>query len=308
MAETRKKKRKNKKKMKLATKLTIALATTAAIVLTLFVVVINRPSDSSIVQAPSAPEEESSEAPPVTTPIVEKVSVSAAAAYTMGEEKLYSFRPDKRWPIASITKLMTALVAYENFELSESLTITRDMVETEGASGGFSPGERFTIEDLIDAMIIVSSNDAARALAINYGEDEFVAEMNKKAKEIGMTNTSFVDSTGLSVQNLSSADDLYKLAKYIWENQPDILKISRRKTDTIVDIRSGSGRKLDNINVFAGRSDFLGGKTGSIPEADGNLLSVFYVPERKTEIVIVVLGTENRFKETEDILAKVSKL
>lgn len=238
---------------------------------------------------------------PTPLPTAEEVRVSAAGAYTITGDELYSFRADKRWPIASITKLLTALIAYEEFGEDDVVPITKEAVATEGESG-FREGEMYTVGDLVEAMLLISSNDAATALAMHYNSQElFVKKMNERAAELGMTDTSLADPTGLSFQNLSTVEDLRKLALYIWENEPQIFRITRRESGTLLEVKSGKRRTIQNINIFAGREDFLGGKTGHIPEADQNLLSIFALPNREP-VVIIVLGAADRFQETENIL------
>jgi len=270
-------------------------------------VAIFRETDSSYISRVEEPIEGDIIDQPATTPITEVLNISAAGAYTLDGSELYSLRADKRWPIASITKLMTAVTAdklylsgeVENYEL---ITITEEMVATEGASGGLMVNEIFRADDLVVAMMLVSSNDAAAALAIHYGEEAFVDEMNKFAASLGMIDTNLVDSTGLSVQNLSTVEDLRRLAKFVFEEQPYIFNISRKQSDSIVDRVRSTRKKLSNINTFAGIDEFLGGKTGSTPEAEGNLISIFKVSGRVDPVIIIVLGTDDRFGETENIL------
>ncbi|MBI2506735.1 MAG: D-alanyl-D-alanine carboxypeptidase [Candidatus Colwellbacteria bacterium] len=232
--------------------------------------------------------------------------VGAAAAYLLEtNELLYGFRDQKQWPIASITKLMTALVVRKSMTPEEIVAIDEDAIAAPGEAGDFKTGERFTSKDLVKAMLVTSSNDASKALARHYGDAEFVTEMNKLASEIGMNNTVFTDSTGLSARNLSTPDDLNKLIKYIWLNDPEVLTITRLTTTSIADIDNSRSRKLININLFAGRSNFLGGKTGQIPDSEGNLISVFRLPDKSSPVVIVVLGADDRFKETEKILTQL---
>jgi len=288
-------------KMNLATKISFAVGLVLGIIVVLSIAVFRETDSGYLAQVEDTVEENILDRP-VATPIIQEVSVSAAGAYTMDGTELYSFRPDKRWPIASITKLMTSLTADELFDLDEVIIITEEMVVTEGVAGGFRVGEHVRVGDLIESMLMVSSNDAAAALAIHYGEDAFVERMNQLAERIGMPDTSYVDPTGLSVQNLSTADDIRELARYIWENEPYLYKLSRRESGVVVDLKSGSSRKLSNINIFVGRDDFVGGKTGSTPEAEGNLLSLFEVEGRDDPVIIVVLGTKDRFGETENIL------
>lgn len=293
--------------MSLTIKISFAVGLIFGVAVVLFITVF-RATDSSYVAQVVVPVEENILQQPIISPIIQEVSVSASGAYTIDGGELYSFRADKRWPIASITKLMTAAVA-DKLYLSSSSTaefevikITQEMVATDGVSGGLRAGEAFRADDLIKAMMLVSSNDAGAALAMHYGEEAFVNEMNALARELGMVDTTFADSTGLSIQNLSTIEDLRRLAKYVWEEQSYIFDISQRTSDTIRDRTSGLGKRLESINDFAGRDDFLGGKTGSTPEAEGNLLSLFEVPGRVGPVIIIVLGTEDRFGETEIIL------
>jgi len=227
------------------------------------------------------------------------IKANAAGAFGEGGKVAFGWETEKRWPIASLTKLMTALVAFENISPKEVITITEEAIEIEGVSGNFAAGEKFKLNDLVKAMMLVSSNDAAGAISFHFGEDNFLASMNKKALELGMTNTNFVDPTGLSFKNQSTVNDLIRLTDYIRETQPEILAVTRKPKDVITEVRTGKKRTIVNINTFAGRSDFLGGKTGSTPEAGGNLISVFKVAgEPKT---IIVLGADDKFAETEKI-------
>lgn len=290
--------------------LTVKVSFTVGLIFGIVVVLtvaIFRETDSSYISRVEEPIEGDIIDQPATTPITEVLNISAAGAYTLDGSELYSLRADKRWPIASITKLMTAVTAdklylsgeVEDYEL---ITITEEMVATEGASGGLMVNEIFRADDLVVAMMLVSSNDAAAALAMHYGEEAFVDEMNKFAASLGMIDTNLVDSTGLSVQNLSTVEDLRRLAKFVFEEQPYIFNISRKQSDSIVDRVRGTRKKLNNINTFAGTDEFLGGKTGSTPEAEGNLISIFKVSGRVDPVIIIVLGTDDRFGETENIL------
>ncbi len=227
------------------------------------------------------------------------VQVSAAGAYGEGGKENFGWETGKRWPIASLTKLMTAVVALDTIPANEVITISEEAIATEGLSGNFSAGEKFKLNDLLKAMLLVSSNDAATAIAMHIGEEEFVAAMNKKAEALGLTDTSFADPTGLSVKNQSTIIDLLRLTEYVRNFKPEILAMTKYTKGTIVEVKTGKRRTVININTFAGRSDFLGGKTGSTPEAGGNLISVFKVAgEPKT---IIVLGALDRFAETEKI-------
>jgi len=222
------------------------------------------------------------------------------------EENFAEFNPGKRWPIASITKLMTAVVAIENISKSKLVTISGSAVETEGAAGGFSAGEVMTSEDLLKAMMLVSSNDAAVALAEYLGQEKFIGLMNAKAVSLGMADTFFKEPTGLSTLNQSTVRDLKILVRYINATHPEILGYSRLASVKIFNTQSKQGRVLKNINLFSGRPDFLGGKTGYTDDAGENLVSLFSRNNRT--IIIIVLDARDRFAESLSALQQFDRL
>ena len=219
---------------------------------------------------------------------------------------LYSLNDDWRWPIASLTKLMTAVVALEKMDPSQKIFFNDKIIETEGVSGGFKVGDFFSVNDLIRALVGVSSNDAAVALAESYGStsspqsgyQNFIDAMQIKASELGMKQTTFFDPTGLSFLNQSTVPDLEKLVRYILDKHPQIFEISKHPNIEI------SGRVLKNINEFAGEENFLGGKTGFTDDANGNLISLFKNPDGGV-LLIIVMGTDDRFGETRKLLSLV---
>lgn len=210
--------------------------------------------------------------------------------------------PENRWPIASITKLMTAIVASEHGLLDREITFTDAMTAVEGSAGEFKTGEVVRGDDVLAGMLLVSSNDAAEAFAQTYGRDAFMRLMNDKARSLRMFDTKYVDPSGLSPQNQSTANDLYRLMGYLYETHPELLQVSRQRSATISLINTGTKRKLANINTFAGQANFIGGKTGYIVEAEGNgnLLTLF--THNNQPFVIVVLGSPDRFGETKSLL------
>ncbi len=214
---------------------------------------------------------------------------------------IFESNSENRWPIASITKLMTAVVALEKTDTNKEIQITKEIVATEGYAGDFKAGESFKELDLIKAMLVASSNDAAEAIAENFegGKQSFVDEMQKKAAELKMFQTTYLEPTGLSFINQSTAKDLSLLISYIYSEHPDILEISRQKEIRIIDLQAGKIKKILNIDKFAGQEDFIGGKTGFIDESGRNLIGVFDMSGET--IVTVVLGADNSFDETADL-------
>ncbi|MDO8584781.1 MAG: serine hydrolase [bacterium] len=235
--------------------------------------------------------------PPRETSIDSAVAAFAGTVVNLENQSvLWERRPLQRHPLASLTKLMTGVVALENIGMEKTITITDEDVRAEGDAAGLKAGETFSVRDLVAAMILSSSNDAADALARFYGTSLFVNAMQQKANDIGMTNTSFFDPSGLSSLNQSTAENVASLVRYIREYYPEIFTLSRSKEQTILEQTAKTPRVIKSINEFAGDPQFLGGKTGYTPEAHGNLVSLFSAGEKT--LLIIVLGTDDRFGET----------
>lgn len=227
----------------------------------------------------------------------EVLASGAAILDFKGSLPYFELSGSKRWPLASITKLVTAVVVFEKMDLTKEVTVVpEDFIFLTEGSNRLKVGEKYKIEDLLALMLSVSSNEAAEVLARSFGRDNFVTAMNDLALRWGFQDTYFKDPTGISVSNQSTARDIHKLVKQTFFNYPQIFQLTRKSKISIKEINSGKILKYDNNNQFAGRGDFLGGKTGYTEEASGNLVSIFsYGGE---PVMIVVLGTEDRFGET----------
>jgi D-alanyl-D-alanine endopeptidase (penicillin-binding protein 7) len=204
------------------------------------------------------------------------------------------YRP---WPLASLTKLMTIYVSLQVFNPSDKIQITQD--DLAPYDDFMRAGSAYSVEDLIKLMFAISSNTAANSLARAYGFDNFISLMNNQADKWQMWQTHFEESIGLSPNNITSAADLEKLVFNFYKNYPSIFDLSQNPKQTVTDINSGETQTVSSIDYFAGQADFLGGKTGSTDEAQENLISLFNYQGRP--ILIVVLGSSNRFKATQDL-------
>ena len=238
----------------------------------------------------------------VNARLAEELGFAVALVKPLGDSySLFEHNVFKQWPLASITKLMTAIVALENINPNQPIAITKDAIAAEGTMGNFAPGEFFALEDLVKAMIVTSSNDAAEAIAEFYGRENFVKAMNAKAAQLSMFDSNFVEPAGLALSNQSTVFDIEKLVSYIYNRYPQISLFSRLKEVAITDFNTGIKKHLANINIFAGNPNFIGGKTGYTDEANGNLVSLFSSSRENDSrpILIVVFGADNRFKATE---------
>jgi D-alanyl-D-alanine carboxypeptidase len=194
----------------------------------------------------------------------------------------------KRWPTASLTKLMTATLVLDQLSASTTITITPQMFAIDPSEHTLVIGDTYTVEDLLHVMLMPSSNVAAQAMADYIGQAQFMNEMNARAQQWGMTDTYFADPSGISAANESSANDLLTLAQHIYNNYPDILALTNTPVTTITELNSGKRITVRSINQFAGTPGFIGGKTGNTPQAGGNLLSIFNY--EGDPVFITVLG------------------
>lgn len=240
---------------------------------------------------------------PISAENPPEVNAQAALVADLKTGEIYfDLNSEKRWPMASITKFMTAAYAMRNMDMNSRITLAvGDFPLYAGdAFKGLKPGDTYLLKDLLQAVLLSSSNEAAEAIANSYGRNNFIAGLINMAKEWDMTSTYFADPTGLSAANQSNARDLRIMALKIYETYPGILKTTRQKNSVITEIVSGRREMLTNINLFAGESWFLGGKTGYTDEAGGNLLTLINHDNRP--VAVVVLGTIDRFGDTEKLV------
>lgn len=222
----------------------------------------------------------------------------------IGEEKPLAKRREwKKLAPASLTKLLTAVVALKLIPAANSIYFSEEAKKAEPKSSTASVGESFFRDDLIRLALIESANDAALALAETTGRDSFVAALNKEAKAIGLFDSFFQNPTGLDQENhLSTAEDMARLAEYIVDNHPELWEITRTMEETIYSI-DGKEHKIINTNELLKEFPaILGGKTGFTDNAKGALLFLYPVRPDKTAM-IVLLGSDDRFGDGRKIIS-----
>ncbi len=205
-------------------------------------------------------------------------------------------------PIASITKLVTALIVTEYINLDKTTTVPDEAIVYTSIPR-LKPGERISIFNLLYPLLLESSNEAAITLSNIIGKDRFISLMNEKARAIGMKNSRFVDPAGISPDNTSTAEDLFALARYLYHNRSFILKISTGRLNHTA-YGSPEFTNLKNLNQFEARTDFVGGKVGKTNAAGETMLSVFEITSQnqKRPIAIIVLDSKDNGNDTLKIL------
>lgn len=232
----------------------------------------------------------------------------SAKAFLVGDldtgEVIVSKDQDKKLPIASVSKLMTAVVATEIAKIEDTTTITKKAIDTYGTNGALRLGEKIKISDLLYPLLLESSNDAAEAVALHFDRDDFIYKMNQKADGLKMSKTSFEDPSGLSSNNQSTASDIFKLTGYITKQLPSLFEITTKRS------YSNKKHSWSNISQFLGKDGYIGGKSGYTDAARQTVVSLFSLPlgqNTNRPIAITLLGSTDRKRDVESILKYLEK-
>lgn len=218
-------------------------------------------------------------------------------------------------PLASLAKLMTALVAKENASYEEVATITYQDLAQDGSSD-FLPGERWRLGDLIAFTLISSSNDGAYAVASAVGSlttasgttAEFVRAMNARGSALGLPSTRFENPTGLDVIDgvqagaYGSARDVAHLLAYILAEHPDILEVTNKQAAVFTSLDNYTHRAKNTNDEVTSIPWLIGSKTGLTDLAGGNLAIAFDAGLGQPIIAVVLGSTKNeRFTDIEQL-------
>lgn len=247
------------------------------------------------------------------------ITAQSAFVWDVQEQRvLFNKNGDEQLPLASITKLMTALVAYELLDTTETVNISVDAIRTQGDSG-FTDGESFSVRDLSDLTLITSSNDGAVALSAAAGEaltttsdpkKLFVEAMNLRAEELGLSNTHFNNATGLDESPseagaYGTARDMAFLMEYIITHYPDVVALTKVDMTTVSN-EAGEYHLAKNTNeVVESIEGLIASKTGFTELAGGNLIVAFDAGLNHP-IIVSVLGStrEGRFSDVLDLVER----
>lgn len=238
------------------------------------------------------------------------LQIQATSAFLMdiaSGDVLYEMNAQEQLPPASITKIMTMLLTMEAIDRGEIhyddvVTVSKNAASMEGSRVYLSEGEEITVDELLKSIAVASGNDAAVAMAEYVGgtQEEFVEQMNKRAQELGMANTHFVNACGLDTDgHYSCAEDIAKMAAELMKHE-DIYKYTTIWTDSI---RDGTFDLANTNRLIHDYEGATGLKTGTTTKAKNCLCGT--AKRDNVHLVAVVLGaetTELRFSQTEKLL------
>ncbi|MEI7818717.1 MAG: D-alanyl-D-alanine carboxypeptidase family protein [bacterium] len=217
---------------------------------------------------------------------------------------IYEKNAQEPVPMASLTKLMTAYVIMQRHELTEVVPVGPAVSTIGGDSQRLSikEGERFTVSEMLKGLLIYSANDVAVALASwdAGNEQKFVETMNDQAKKLGMKQTQFANASGLDAPgHVSSAHDLLLLSR-IMLTSPTIKSIVKQSTATMTSM-TGKAYLLTTTNQLLNRDMAVKGLKTGYTIAAGECLIAYIVKDGR-ELISIVLGSPNRFQETENLV------
>jgi len=235
--------------------------------------------------------------------------LSASGVIVMDAESgqpVYAVQAAMQRPMASLTKLMTALLVVENHQMDEVVVISKNAASAVGNRAYLPQGERFTVGDLLSALLIASGNDAATALAEFHSGSvqEFVTAMNERARLLGLKDTSYADPIGLDHANqYSTPRDIALLTKFVL-GKPEIAQRMQMRWERIWSVE-GSEVNLSHTHALLHKSHALiAGKTGTTDGARQCLMSTFEVDGR--QYIAVLFYSDARYEDMKAIMSAMS--
>ncbi len=282
----------------------------------------NTINDKSIVENQSEYPQDNNTYPIATSvQKIDDVKIQAKAAYVWdvrGQRALFNKNAEEQLPLASITKLMTAMLAHELTADDNRATVPLSATLQESSSGLLA-GEKLKVESLLQLALVSSSNDAAYTLGANAGallgegdaNAQFVEGMNIRAEELKLNTLEFWNTTGLDLSPskagaVGSARDVSFLMEHIIRNYPDLISDTQEEAMRIYNA-DGEYHDAINTNDIVNRiPNLIGSKTGYTDLAGGNLTVAFDAGFNRP-IIITVLGSgrEERFSDVLKLVAAV---
>jgi D-alanyl-D-alanine carboxypeptidase len=248
--------------------------------------------------------------------------IQAKAAYCLNlrsNETLLARNADEQLPVASLTKLVTAMVTLDHMPLDRKVTVPDHIKKIPKSVVGLKAGDEITVEDLLHGLLIGSGNDCAETLACAFpgGKKAFVAAMNKKVRSMGMRKTRFYTPSGLDLKsgsgtedseevdsNVSTAREIASIARSAFSNSV-VRSICLKKSYVLAGVNDKTYPVKTTNKLLRDNLPLIGGKTGYTCRA-GHCLATEFTPGRNA-FLIVVLGSPDHFRDTRLLYHKALK-
>jgi D-alanyl-D-alanine carboxypeptidase len=232
-------------------------------------------------------------------------NISASGVLVMdleGGQPIFAYQEETKRSMASLTKLMTALIIVENHDLDEWVAVPGEIDDVVGNTVYLPKNSEFTVGDLLYALLIASANDAAETLAVYHSgsREAFVAEMNMRAVVLGLHDTSYANPSGMdSVNQWSTPKDLAWLTTFVLREPAIRERMETRGTQ--ISSKNGYNILLTHTHALLHADNYVkAGKTGTTPKAQQCLISVAEVEGR--EYVVVLLHSLQRYRDVQNVL------
>jgi D-alanyl-D-alanine carboxypeptidase len=293
------------------TALTVIIAVLVLVNAYFFISVLGAPAEApgpifNTAQAFIAPPNQVSYLPILDTSMSEvKLDAKAAIVYDVkADRNLFERNIKEQLPVASLTKILNTIVVWERFSPSAEVVVQASAVKVDGERQDLYENEHLSVSDLVQLMLIESSNDAAYALR-DYAASQqvdLIKEMNLKALALGMRDTQFVDAAGLNDSGYSTAADLVKAVRYALRYDA-LWRFSREATATVTSSDGKFSHDIKSTNQLLGVvTDIVGGKTGYTDSALGCMILIVDTG-KDDKLIAVVLGSHSRFEDMKNLIS-----
>lgn len=265
------------------------------------------PASIPLIKAAALPEKNVEQSTNLSNLFFNLDQLSAKAIYVYdfnSASVLYEKNAHQPFLPASTTKIMTALVADHLYQPDQIFTIKEEVL-TEGNTMKLQYGEKITAQNLLTGLLVFSANDAAFALASNHpeGYDGFIRQMNDLASQLSLEESRFQNPSGLDqFDHYVTARDLAILAKELLKN-PHFAELVSTPQTMVTDVNGKFTHQLYNTNALLGKNGVKGVKTGTTDGAGQVLVSL--VEQNGHTIIIVVMGSEDRYEDTLTIIDQI---
>ncbi|MES2314991.1 MAG: hypothetical protein V4524_03615 [Patescibacteria group bacterium] len=271
----------------------------------------NEPQEAMVVGEPYFTASSTTQNAAASTPVVKKDPITASA-YLVGNVatgKIYiSSHAAQVSPVASMSKLITAIVGTNTISPTTTIEITPLETNVASDTSNLIAGEKFEFKDLLYPLLLNSSNVAAEAIASSTARTHFLELMSNSAWEINMPTAYFADPSGLDPHNQASAKDIFALAQYLYTYRPDILAITHTVHTQVGTTTDHGAHSFDSIHPFSIDPRFIGGKTGRTREAGETMLTILRIEDEPIAFIVLHSNFGSRATDTNLLIKKFISL
>ncbi|MDD5165578.1 MAG: serine hydrolase [Candidatus Pacebacteria bacterium] len=265
-------------------------------------------TDEPYITAPSVIQ---TNTPEKIIPVVKKDTITATA-YLVGNlmtGKVYlSSRSTQVSPVASMSKLITAIVATNTISPTTTIEITPLETNVASDTSNLMAGEKFQFKDLLYPLLLNSSNVAAEAIASSTSRGHFLEMMSNSAWEVNMPTAYFADPSGLDPHNQASAKDIFALGQYLYVYRPDILQLTRTLHAEVSTTTDHGAHSFDSIHPYIKDERFIGGKTGRTKQAGETMLTILRIDNEPIAFIVLHSNFGARASDTDILIKKFEAL